>query len=54
MTKCERYLGLPMATGKSKVNTFEDLQEKITKRVMRWKEKTISKARREVLIKIVA
>ncbi|XP_075653649.1 uncharacterized protein LOC142624031 [Castanea sativa] len=25
MTKCERYLGLPMAIGKSKVNTFKDL-----------------------------
>ena len=44
MTECERYLGLPMATGKSKVNTFKNLQEKITKRVMEWKEKFISKA----------
>ena len=51
MTECERYLGLPMATGKSKVNTFKDLQEKITKRVMGWKEKFISKAGREILIK---
>ena len=54
MTECERYLGLPMAMGKSKFNTFEDLQEKITKRFMGWKEKTISKAGREVLIKMVA
>ena len=54
MTECERYLGLSMATGKSKVNTFKDLQEKITKRVMGWKEKTISKVGREVLIKMVA
>ena len=54
MTECERYLGLPMAKGKSKVITFKDLQEKITKRVMGWKEKTISKAGREVLIKTVA
>ena len=44
MTKCERYLGLPMATGKSKVNTFKNLQEKITKRVIGWKEKFILKA----------
>ena len=41
---CEKYLGLPMASGQSKVNTFKDLQEKITKRVMGWKEKFISKA----------
>ena len=34
MTEYERYLGLPMATGKSKVNTFKNLQEKITKRAM--------------------
>ena len=33
MTNCDRYLGLPMASGKSKVNTFKYLQEKITKRV---------------------
>ena len=25
MTEHERYLGLPMASGKSKVNTFKDL-----------------------------
>ena len=54
MTNCEKYLGLPMVGGKSKVNTFKDLQERIIKRVMGWKEKTISKAGREVLIKMVA
>ena len=43
-----------MASGKSKVNTFKDLQEKIARRVMGWKEKFISKAGREVLIKTVA
>ena len=51
---CEKYLGLPMASGKSKVNTFKELQEKITRNVMGWKEKFISKAGREVLIKTVA
>ena len=40
--------------GKSKVNTFKDLGEKITRRVLGWKEKYISKASREILIKIVA
>jgi len=43
MTKCEKYLGLPMLSGKSKLGTFKELQEKITKRVMGWKEKFISK-----------
>lgn len=50
----DKYLGLLMVGGKSKVNTFKELQEKITKRVMRWKEKNISKVGREVLIKNVA
>ena len=54
MENCEKYLGLPMVGGKSKVNTFKDLQEKITKRVLGWKGKFISKAGREILIKTVA
>ena len=54
MTNCEKYLGLPMVRGKSKVGTFKGLQERITKKVMDWKEKTISKAGRETLIKSVA
>ena len=54
MEDYEKYLGLPMVGGKSKVNTFKDLQEKITKQVLGWKEKFISKAGREILIKAVA
>ena len=53
MTDCERYLGFPMVGGKSKVGTFKEILERITKRVMGWKEKYISKASREVLIKTV-
>ena len=34
MEDCEKYLGLPMVGGKSKMNTFRDLWEKITKKVM--------------------
>ena len=52
MSKCEKYLGLPMPNGKSKVGTFKELQEKISKRVM--KEKYISKVGWEILIKTVA
>ena len=54
MEDCEKYLGLPMVGGKSKMNTFRDLQEKITKRVMGWKEKFISKVGREIQVKMVA
>ena len=44
MEDCEKYLGLPMVGEKSKVNTFIDLREKITNRILEWKEKYISKA----------
>ena len=54
MEACEKYLGLPMVGGKSKMNTFRDLQEKITKKVMGQKEKFISKVGREILVKMVA
>ena len=54
MTNSDKYLGLPMTCGKSRVNTFKELEEKILKRVLWWKEKFISKAGREVLIKTVA
>ena len=40
--------------GKSKVSTFREVQERVTKKVMGWKEKNISKVGREVLIKTVA
>ena len=43
-----------MVGGKSKVGTFREIQEWVTKKVMRWKEKHISKASREVLIKTIA
>ena len=43
-----------MVGGKSKVNMFKGLQERITKKVMGWKENFISKVGREILIKIVA
>ena len=43
-----------MVGGKSKMSTFREVQERVTKRVMGWKEKYISKVGREVLIKTVA
>ena len=54
MTDYEKYLGLPMVGGKSKVGTFKELQKRVTKWVMGWKVKHISKLGREVLIKTVA
>ena len=54
LENCETYLGLPIVGGKSKLNMFKGLHERITKKAMGWKEKFISKAGREILIKIVA
>ena len=54
MVDCETYLGLPIVGGKSKVNTLKSLQEKITKSVMGWQEKFISKPGRKIFIKTVA
>lgn len=42
ITNCEKYLGLPMVEGRSRVSTFKEIQERVTKRVMGWKEKNIS------------
>ena len=49
-----KYSVYVWGTGRSKVSTFKDLQERVSKRVMGWKEKDIFKAGREVLIKTVA
>ena len=54
MTDCEKYLGLPMVGGRAKTTTFREIQERVAKRVLGWKEKFISKAGREILIKTVA
>lgn len=54
MTECEKYLRLPMVDGKLKVGTFKEIQERITKRVMGWKENHISKDGWELLIKTVS
>lgn len=45
MENCEKCLGNPIK--------LRYLREKITKRVMGWKEKFISKVGREILIKMV-
>ena len=51
---CEKYLGLSMVGGRAKTTTFREIQERISKRVLGWKEKFISKAGGEIFIKTVA
>ncbi|XP_050289811.1 uncharacterized protein LOC126727959 [Quercus robur] len=50
----EKYLGLPSLVGRNKRNSFNDIKEKVGKKVAGWKEKMLSKAGKEVLIKAVA
>jgi len=40
--------------GRNKRNTFNDIKEKIGKKLVGWKEKMLSKVEKEVLIKVVA
>ena len=50
----EKYLGLPSLVGRKRRNTFNDIKEKLVKKLARWKEKLLSKASNEILIKAVA
>ncbi|KAK9986188.1 hypothetical protein SO802_031139 [Lithocarpus litseifolius] len=50
----ESYLGLPSLVGKSKINTFAQLKQRVENKVSGWKEKLLSSAGKEVLIKAVA
>ena len=50
----EKYLGLPSLVGKSKKNTFQQLKERLANKLSGWKEKLLSNAGKEVLIKAIA
>ncbi|KAK9984473.1 hypothetical protein SO802_033998 [Lithocarpus litseifolius] len=47
----EKYLGLPSLVGRNKRNSFNDIKEKVGKKLAGWKEKLLSRAGKEVLIK---
>lgn len=49
-----RYLGLPAYVGKSKSKTFQYIKEKVWGKIQGWKEKLLSKAGKEILIKAAA
>lgn len=49
-----KYLGLSVYIGKNKARAFNYIKEKVWKIIHGWKEKLLSKAGKEVLIKVVA
>uniref|UniRef100_A0A2N9F4Z0 Reverse transcriptase domain-containing protein n=1 Tax=Fagus sylvatica TaxID=28930 RepID=A0A2N9F4Z0_FAGSY len=49
----EKYLGLPPIIGRSKKRAFNDIKDRIWKRLQGWKEKLLSIVGREILIKAV-
>ena len=53
-TRHKKYLGLPSIIGKSKVEIFAEIKERVEKKLSGWKEKILSMGGREILIKVVA
>ena len=53
-TMNERYLGLPVFIGRSRSNVFSYLKDRIWQRIQGWKERLLSRAGKEILIKVVA
>ena len=50
----DKYLGLPALISRSKRSIFNSLKERIVRCLQGWKEKFLSKAGREILIKAMA
>lgn len=53
-TQPKQYLGLPSMIGRSKKQVFNEIKERVGKKLMGWKEKLLSIGGREILIKAVA
>jgi ribonuclease HI len=49
----EKYLGLPSLVGKEKITCFSQIKERVWSKIKGWKEKLLSQAGREILIKAV-
>ena len=49
----EKYLGLPSLVGRNKKASFSYIKERVWRKIQGWKEKLLSQAGREVLIKLV-
>ena len=53
-TRHKKYLGLPSIIGKSKVEIFAEIKERVERKLSGWKEKMLSVCGQEILIKAVA
>jgi hypothetical protein len=53
INRYENYLGLPPLIGRSRVSSFNGIKGKIWERINGWKEKFLSQAGKEVLLKAV-
>ena len=49
----EKYLGLPALVGRVKKHRFACIKERVWRKLQGWKEKLLSQAGREILIKSV-
>ena len=49
----EKYLGLPSFVGRSKKASLLYIKERVWSKIRGWKEKLLSQAGREILLKIV-
>ena len=49
----EKYLGLPALVGRAKKQSFVYIRERVRRKLQGWKEKLLSQAGREVLIKAI-
>jgi hypothetical protein len=52
-TRYENYLGLPALIGRSRMSSFKAIKGKIWEHMNGWKEKFLSQARKEILLKAV-
>ena len=50
----EKYLGLPSLVGRNRKASFSAIKDKLSKKLEGWKGKLLSKASKEILIKLVA
>ena len=49
-----KYLGLPSIIGKSKIEVFAKIKERVGKKMLGWKNKMLSISDKEILMKAVA